>query len=426
MQRRRNQLSISRRPLLAGLGAMSIGFAAPAIATAKPRVVVIGAGAGGATTANLLGRLGQGRLEIDLISTAEVYTSPFFSNLALTGMADIGSLMHTPRDLIRWNGVKHVTGRVAAVDPEKRVVRLAGGGDIPYDFLVASPGVEMRPERLPGYNEGAFPHAWDGGKSLRTLMAQLFAMEDGGVFAIATPPYPYRCPPAAYERACLVAGYFKREKPNSRVLILDAASGFAMQGLFEAAWADEYDGMVEWIPADMHGGITSVDAEAKSMETDFDTFEADVANIIPPQTAPRFLLEAGFGNEQGYCPVDGRTMTAKSNSSVYIVGDASEPGDVARSASAAVSQAGLAARAILKTALGDSHDGEDLTAICWSRLAVQDAISLYERYETDGDKLVTADRVISSPEDDAATRLGNVRKSISWYDGIIKSMYGGT
>ena len=84
-------------------------------------------------------------------------------------------------------------------------------------------------------------------------------MEDGGLFVIVVPPDPFRCPPGPYERASMVAYYFKRDKPRSKILILDAKDTFKSQDVFQDAWTRHYPGMVEWLPAQFTGGVKAVD-----------------------------------------------------------------------------------------------------------------------------------------------------------------------
>ena len=81
------------------------------------------------------------------------------------------------------------------------------------------------------------------------LRRQLEAMPDGGVYALTIPKSPYRCPPGPYERACMVASYFKQFKPRSKVLVLDANPEIqSKKGLFEKAFADHYKGIIEYRP----------------------------------------------------------------------------------------------------------------------------------------------------------------------------------
>src|SRR5205814_4341862 len=140
----------------------------------------------------------------------------------------------------------------------------------PCDRLVRATGIDMRFDALPGDDEAAsekMPHAWKAGEQTLLLRKQLEAMEDGGVVVLAVPAAPLRCPPAPYERACLIAHYLKTKKPRSKILILDAKDGFSQQKLFEAAWKELYPGMIERIALSQGGRVTSVDPTTNTIVT---------------------------------------------------------------------------------------------------------------------------------------------------------------
>ncbi len=127
----------------------------------------------------------------------------------------------------------------ARVDPQARQVRLDNGTILDYDRLVLAPGIDMRFDALPGYDEAVaetVPHAWKAGPQTTLLQRQLEAMEDGGVVVMSVPPVPYRCPPGPYERASLIAHYLKTRKPRSKLIVLDAKDSFSKQKLFQNAW----------------------------------------------------------------------------------------------------------------------------------------------------------------------------------------------
>ncbi len=120
---------------------------------------------------------------------------------------------------------------------------LGNGSKLSYDRLVLAPGIDLRFDALPGYDEAAaerMPHAWKAGEQTLLLRRQLEAMDDGGVVAIVAPQNPYRCPPGPYERASLIAWYLKNKKPRSKILILDAKDAFSKQRLFQDAWKALY------------------------------------------------------------------------------------------------------------------------------------------------------------------------------------------
>ena len=207
-------------------------------------MVVIGGGAGGATCARYLAKDSGGALAVTLVEQQQHYTTCFYSNLYLAGWRDLKSLTYGYGGL-RSAGVKLVPMRAAAVDPAAKTVRLETGETLAYDKLVVAPGIDLRYDSIEGYSEGAaeiMPHSWKAGAQTALLRNQLVAMPDGGLFVIVAPPEPYRCPPAPYERASVVAYYLMQAKPRSKILILDAKDSFTKQALFEEAWSTRYKG----------------------------------------------------------------------------------------------------------------------------------------------------------------------------------------
>ena len=128
-----------------------------------------------------------------------------------------------------------------------------------------APGIDIRWDGLPGYDEAAaekMPHAWKAGAQTLLLRRQLEAMEDGGVVVMAAPANPFRCPPGPYERASLIANYLKTRKPKSKLIVLDAKDAFSKQRLFQNAWTELYPDHLEWVALSKGGKVTSVDVGA--------------------------------------------------------------------------------------------------------------------------------------------------------------------
>ena len=174
-----------------------------------------------------------------------------------------------------------------------------------------SPGVDLRFDALPGYDEAAaakMPHAWKAGEQTLLLRRQLEAMDDGGLVVIAAPANPFRCPPGPYERASLIAHYLKTKKPRSKLIILDAKDTFSKQRLFQNAWKELYPGMIEWISLSQGGKVNAVDPATNTLITDFGNHTAQVANVIPPQRAGRIAEIAGATDKTGWCAIDPVTL----------------------------------------------------------------------------------------------------------------------
>ena len=252
----RGEANAQRREFLRALGAAGIaasGLAACATSggvRASGRVVVVGGGYGGATAAKYSNLWSGGAVDVALVEANATFVSCPLSNLVLGGSKQIADITVGYDGLAR-RGVKVVRDTATAVDPRTRVVKLASGGELRYDRLILSPGIDMLYDRVPGLNnaeaQARVLHAWKAGPQTVALRRQIEAMRDGGVFAISIPRAPLRCPPGPYERACQVAWYFKRAKPRAKVLILDGNEDVqSKKALFLRAWNEEYKDIVEY------------------------------------------------------------------------------------------------------------------------------------------------------------------------------------
>ncbi|MBI1209306.1 MAG: NAD(P)/FAD-dependent oxidoreductase [Azospirillum sp.] len=304
--------------------------------------------------------------------------------------------------------------------------RDAEGRVIPRRLIVA-PGIGFQSGTLEGYDQAAaeiMPHAWQGGAQTALLRRQLEAMDDGGVFVIAAPPDPFRCPPGPYERACLVADYFKREKPRSKILILDAKDHFFEQDLFQDGWNRHFPGMIEWLPAQFTGGITAVDARTMTVATDGEIFKAAVVNLIPPQQAGDLARAAGLADASGWCPVDPASFESRLHPGVHVVGDAVTAGDMPKSAFVANSQAKACAFAVAAALTGAAPSPPHLFNTCYTYLAADDAVSDVISFRIEDGSVRVAEILLSQIGDSAEIRRRAVRQAEDWYAAFARDCFG--
>ncbi len=322
MKRRQFVQTLGAGSAVAGLGLLG-GCASTGGSSAK--VVVIGGGYAGATVAKYVRIFSDYQIDVTLIEPSAMFVSCPISNLVVGGhktMADIT----TPYDnLSKRHGVRLVRDRVDSIDAVKRTVKLAGGAELPYDRLIVSPGIDFLND-IPGLNKpGAQDkvlHAWKAGPQTAALRAQLEAMPDGGVFAMSIPLAPYRCPPGPYERACMVASYFKQAKPRSKVVIFDANDDItSKKGLFLKAWDEHYKGMIEYRPKHK---VVDVDVATSTLKFEFnDDFKAAILNVIPNQSAGSIAVKTGLATANNrWCEVDFLTFESKAQKNIHVLGDA--------------------------------------------------------------------------------------------------------
>ncbi|WP_299964109.1 NAD(P)/FAD-dependent oxidoreductase [uncultured Roseobacter sp.] len=418
-------MALNRRGFLgAGAGVL----AAPAVLAeghARPRVLVIGGGAGGATAARYLARDGAGAVAVTLVEPSRVYVSCFFSNLYLGGLKRIEEIGHSYGGLAR-GGVNVVHDWAVAVDRAARVVTLAGGGELGYDRLILSPGIDFVEGAVPGWSlaaQNAMPHAYKAGSQTELLRAQVAAMPQGGIFAMVAPPNPYRCPPGPYERVSMVAHVLKETNPTAKILIADPKPKFSKMSLFEEGWAEHYPGMIDWVGEDFGGGVVRVDPDAMTLSIDGEATRVDVCNVIPAMKAGRIAQIAGV-TEGNWAPVHAADMSSRVDPDIHVLGDAAAQGDMPKSGFAANSQAKVCANAVLAALTGSAQFPPRYANTCWSLIAPQDGVKVGATYEATAEKIARVDGFISQPGETAALRRETYGESEDWYAAMTADMFG--
>jgi sulfide dehydrogenase [flavocytochrome c] flavoprotein chain len=418
----------TRRTVVRGIAATvaSCAFPSPLLAQSAARIIVIGGGFGGASCARALKRL-DSRLKVSLIEPNHLFTACPFSNEVIAGLRELEAQQFS-YDRIVTEGIEVVAQAAVKIDPQARLVGLTDGTMLPYDRLVLAPGIDLRFDALPGYDEAAadkMPHAWKAGEQTALLRQQLETMKDGGTVVLAVPASPSRCPPAPYERASLIAHYLKTKKPRSKVLILDAKDAFSQQRLFENAWKELYPGLIERISLSQGGRVVSVDPAARTLVTDFGNYTADVANVIPPQKAGGIAEIVGAADHTGWCPIDPATFASTLVPNIHVIGDACIAGGIPKSASAANAEAKACAAVIVDQLSGKSPDLPRLNGACYNTVAPGYAFSLTGIYQPKDGQFAEIDGNVTSPVDaPREVRQREAEMAEGWFKTITVDAFG--
>ena len=376
------------------------------------RVVVIGGGWGGATAARYV-RMADPSIEVVLLEPNRQFVSCPFSNLVLSGLRTIDTLTRSYDGLLRRD-VRIVNETATAIEPDTKRVRI-GEGYLAYDRLVVSPGIDFlwdQIEGLPAARDTVL-HAWKAGTQTVELAQQIQSMADGGVFVLTVPPVAYRCPPGPYERVCQVAWYLTKNKPKSKLIVLDANQNIVSKtALFRTAW-QAYPN----IDYRASNKVIALDTSTKEVRTEFDRVKYDVLNLIPPQRAGAIAVQADLvGADKRWCEVDHVTYESVKHKEIHVVGDATIGLPVPKSGNVANAMGKAAALAIVSLLNGQPVPLMPPGNTCYSWVNDREAIAVVNSYKIENGKVVQIEQKLTPAQSvSVAQRADSWRLSI-WSD----------
>lgn len=420
-------MTFNRREFLGTTVATATVLSAPTVLGAdKPKVVVIGGGAGGATAARYIAKDSEGEIDVTLIEPTRQYYTCFFSNLVIGGYRPMDSIGHSYGTLVSDYGINVIHDWVVGVDRDAKTVTLTGGDKLPYDRLVMSPGIDFVDGSVEGWSlasQHAMPHAYKAGSQTQLLKAQVEAMPQGGTYIMVAPPNPYRCPPGPYERVSMVAHVLSEKNPSAKIMIFDPKPKFSKMALFQAGWAEHYPGMIEWVGGDF-GIVERVDPDAMTVSVGGENIKADVCNVIPAQKAGKIAESAGLTDDSGWAPVNAADMSSAMDENVHILGDSSAQGDMPKSGFSANSQAKVCAMAVRGALTGSKTFPAKYANTCWSLISTDDGVKVGATYEATPEKIAKVDGFISETGESAEVRKATYEESLGWYAAITTDMFG--
>ena len=389
----------------------------------KPRVVVIGAGFGGAGCISYLSKFSK-ILDLYVFDKhSSIQTGPF-SNLV------IGDIF-TPQDITFKpkfsSNVEFYDKRVKFIQSEKKKIVFSDNQSFSYDILILSPGIGFKSKNIEGYSDENIyltPDCWDGEKNLADFKKRLNDLENNSKVLISAPDYPYRCPPAPYERASMIAYYLKKKKLNFTITILDSKDSFTKKENFFSEWKKNYNNSINWISRKEGGKVLSIKNKEVLTEKGL-KFSGDIINIIPDQKASNIIHQSELINED-WCTVNPINFELRGHKDIYVLGDSIDAGDMPKSGFSANSQAQALSMNLINMLLQKKYTDPVFLNTCYSFSTNDRAFSITAWYRLNSSK----DRIVSLGSKESQLlasdleRIDESKEAFGWYKNITKMMYG--
>ena len=291
------------------------------------KIAILGAGTGGAMTANILRRKLDSDVEITVVdkSTNHLYQPSFY--LIPFGYLEAEEQSRDVSELF-GEGVEFVQDEVTGVDPDEKVVDLADG-ELEYDYLVVATGHRLDPTAIPGLLEG-----WKETDSVYPFYHYDAAMEmadaleefDGGRFVVTQPDTPIKCPGAPLKMAMLADDYLRRQgiREESEVIMTrNADHHFGVQPYRDKLYQiwDERD-----IQFEANFSVEEIDPDEQVVVgADGTEIEYDFLAPVTPQFGQKAITEnspLADGSDDGeYVTIDQHTLQHTEYDDVFALGD---------------------------------------------------------------------------------------------------------
>lgn len=393
-----------------------------------PRLVVVGAGTSGLTIAKYA-KKAYPKFDVVMVEKRDMYSSCFSSNLWYADLIDLGFLAnHSFLDAARNNNYIFFNATCTGLDRTSRKL-LTNMGEIDYDYLVLAPGIDYDYSRI-GVKDietetllrTNYPAGWTMPTEHVTIRDKVHGFE-GGTFIQTVPGGNYRCLPAPYERACMIASYFKKNNIKGKVLVLDHNPDITIKAKgFHAAFDELYKDYIEYHPS---AEITGVDLAKKTINTEFNSFPFDDAAIYPGVRGSRLLETFGLvdpSSNQKEAHIDGFKYHIIGDERVYVTGD-SRPMPFSKSANTSNTEGKYVAKVLAAHAQGKNISWESPRTICFSMVNADpmEGISVDAGYSFDDKKksfAFSSDTKMFENRDAAKGRA-----TLEWAQGIYRDLF---
>ncbi|MDD3475964.1 MAG: FAD/NAD(P)-binding oxidoreductase [Sulfurimonas sp.] len=394
------------------------------------KIVIVGGGWSGLSVAK---RLKQYIPDADVVLVEQntTFISCPISNLWLVGGVELEFITHSFLDAANNNGYTYFNASVFDIDRKKRKV-YTNEGYLDYEYLVLAPGIDYDYSAWTNGDTALeyelstkYPAGFKNHSEHDTIRRKIENFKEGN-FLLTVPGGNYRCLPAPYERACLIADYMKKNKIKGKVVLMDENPDVTIKAEgFHAAFNEMYKDYLVYMP---NVKIEEIDLKNKKVMTEFDEVLFSDAAFYPRVRGSKLLEIAGVAKDainKGEANIDPFTYQVIGDPHVYCSGD-SRPMAFSKSGNTSNSEGYIVARSIRDKILGQKNVWKSPHTECFSAVALNPmrAMSVNTDYQwSESNKSFTFFNVamMQNWHDKSGTDAG--KGLIEWGDAMYKDMF---
>lgn len=291
------------------------------------KLLILGAGTAGTMMAAKMRRnLDRDEWEITVVDQDD-------RHIYQPGLLFIPFSIYRTRDVIKPRsryiprGVEFIISEIDAIEPDQNRVRLSGGAELEYDFLVIATGSRIVPEETEGLTEEGWQETAFDFYTLEGASKLEGALEawEGGRLVLNVVEMPIKCPIAPIEFVCLADWYLTEKGVRDKTEIVYATP---LEGAFTKPRASAMLGDIldkKNIKVEGLFSAGSVDG-ANGLLKSWDEREIsyDLLVTIPTHMGSETIERSGMGDELSFIPTNKNTLQADGFENIFVLGDATD------------------------------------------------------------------------------------------------------
>lgn len=285
------------------------------------RILILGAGFGGLTAANILRKNLSNVHKITVIDKNKSFMMGLVNLWILYGTRKLQDSFIPLANLLNKD-IEFINDEIVGINFTQSSISTKFSGKFDYDYLIIALGSDLAPEKIDGFIEHGGFNLYDA-EQIPELRQKILSLNKGKI-AICIADIPYKCPPAPYEASMLINDLLVKNGTRDQIDINFYAPSILT---LPVAGHDVSQRLVRLL--NMNNINFHPLHKVKKVSNDMIKFENgsnekfDLLIVTPPHKVPTVIRKCDITKDWDWIRVDKFTLKTMYDN-VFAIGDVTE------------------------------------------------------------------------------------------------------